>query len=485
MVGSKLDFSRRKEAHRMAVGLMDIKGQYAELQHRIEAAVLEVLRSGRVILGPNVKGFEEDAAVYMGTAGAVGVANGTDGLTIALRALGVGHGDEVITVPFTFYATAEAIAQAGAKPVFVDILPDTLCIDPAAIKRALTPRTKAIMPADLDAVRAVAEPHGLPVVEDACQAWGATYNGRRAGSLGDMGVFSFFPTKNLGGYGDGGLVTAHSKVLVQRARELRFHGSRDKKTFTDIGFNSRLDELQAAILRIELEVIDEWNARRAQVAAWYDQYLPREVLRPAVPEGLTHVYHLYVLRHPQRDAIAVACKERHVDCAAYYTRPLQLQRPGVVRGAVHMTLLAGGGDGVALRMAEHVQVVHVGEALGHGRAQHLARQVLVVPGRHLGAACIPLVDHLELDAQDRGLQFVKARVEADVGERLLVSTAVEAQLAGALHEHFAVRGDQTAVAVPAEVLGGEEAEDAHVAEAAGAPAVVGRAPSLAGVLDHG
>src|SRR5665648_532197 len=188
MVGSKLDFSRRKEAHRMAVGLMDIKGQYAELQDRIEAAVLGVLRSGRVILGPNVKGFEEDAAAYMGTAGAVGVANGTDGLTIALRALGVGHGDEVITVPFTFYATAEAIAQAGAKPVFVDILPDTLCIDPAAIKRALTPRTKAIMPVDLfglpadaDAVRAVAEPHGLSVVEDACQAWGATYNGRRAG----------------------------------------------------------------------------------------------------------------------------------------------------------------------------------------------------------------------------------------------------------------------------------------------------------------
>ena len=316
----------------MAVALMDIKGQYAELQDRIEAAVLGVLRSGRVILGTNVKGFEEDAAAYMATAGAVGVANGTDGLTIALRALGVGHGDEVITVPFTFYATAEAIAQAGAKPVFVDILPDTLCIDPAAIKRALTPRTKAIMPVDLfglpaeaDAVRAVAEPHGLPVVEDACQAWGATYNGRRAGSLGDMGVFSFFPTKNLGGYGDGGLITAHSEVLVQRARELRFHGSKDKKTFTDIGFNSRLDELQAAILRIELEVIDEWNARRAQVAAWYDEHLPREVLRPCVPDGLTHVYHLYVLRHPQRDTIAAACKEHRVDCAAYYTRPLQLQ----------------------------------------------------------------------------------------------------------------------------------------------------------------
>jgi dTDP-4-amino-4,6-dideoxygalactose transaminase len=311
---------------------MDIKGQYAELQDRIEGAVLDVLRSGRVILGPNVKGFEEEATAYMGTAGAVGVANGTDGLTIALRALGIGPGDEVITVPFTFYATAEAIAQSGATPVFVDILPDTLNIDPDMIEAAITPRTRAVMPVDLfglpadaDAVRAVATAHRLAVVEDACQAWGASYKGRRAGSLGDMAVFSFFPTKNLGGYGDGGLVTGHDADVVQKARELRFHGSRDKKTFSDIGFNSRLDEVQAAILRIELEVIDAWNARRAQVAAWYDRYLPADVVRPAVPEGLTHVYHLYVLRHRRRDDIAAACKARQVDCAAYYSTPLHLQ----------------------------------------------------------------------------------------------------------------------------------------------------------------
>jgi dTDP-4-amino-4,6-dideoxygalactose transaminase len=316
----------------MAVGLMDIKGQYSELQDRIEAAVLEVLRSGRVILGPNVKGFEEEAAAYMGTAGAVGVANGTDGLTIALRTLGVGNGDEVITTPFTFYATPEAIAQTGATPVFADILTDTLNLDPAAVARAITAKTKAVvavdlfgLPADADALKAVADAHGLPVVEDACQAWGATYKGRRAGGLGNLGVFSFFPTKNLGGFGDGGLVTSLDTDLVQKARELRFHGSKDKKTFTDIGFNSRLDELQAAILRIELQVIDTWNARRAQVAVWYDRHLPAEVQRPAVPDGLTHVYHLYVLRHPQRDAIAAACKERQVDCAAYYTTPMQLQ----------------------------------------------------------------------------------------------------------------------------------------------------------------
>ena len=316
----------------MAVGLMDIKGQYAELQERIESAVLDVLRSGRVILGPNVKAFEDEAATYLATSGAVGVANGTDGLTIALRALGVGPGDEVITVPFTFYASVEAIAQTGARPVFVDIRPDTLNLDPERLGAAITAKTKAIMPvdlfglpADVDAVKAVADAHGVPVVEDACQAWGASYKSRRAGSLGDLGVFSFFPTKTLGGFGDGGLVTGHDAELVQTVRELRFHGSRDKKTFTAIGFNSRLDEVQAAILRVELEVVDTWNARRAQVAAWYDAHLPREVLRPCVPEGYTHVYHLYMMRHPRRDAIAAACKERQVDCAAYYVTPCHLQ----------------------------------------------------------------------------------------------------------------------------------------------------------------
>jgi len=316
----------------MAVGLMDIQGQYAELQERVERVVLEVLRSGRVILGPNVKAFEEDSAAYLGTAGAVGVANGTDGLTIALRSMGIGPGDEVITVPFTFYATAEAIAQSGATPVFVDVLPDTLCIDPAAIASSVTKRTKAVMPvdlfglpADMDAVGEVAAAHGLRVVEDACQAWGATYHGRRAGSLAEIAVFSFFPTKNLGGFGDGGLVTSHDATLVEAARRLRFHGSKDKITFTELGFNSRLDEVQAAILRVELETIDAWNARRQQVAAWYDAFLPPEVERPAVPEGLTHVYHLYVIRHPARDRIAAACKEREVACASYYTTPLHLQ----------------------------------------------------------------------------------------------------------------------------------------------------------------
>ena len=363
----------------MPIGLMDIKGQYAELQDRLEAAVLDVLRSGRVILGPNVKAFEEEAAAYIGAAGAVGVANGTDGLTIALRALDIGAGDEVITSPFTFYATAEAIVQADAAPVFVDIEPDTLNIDPARIEAAVTPRTKAIMPVDLfglpadaDAVREVAARHGLKVVEDACQAFGATYKGRHAGSLGDAAVFSFFPTKNLGAYGDGGLVLAAEAAVVERARMLRFHGSKDKKTFDYIGFNSRLDEVQATILRIELTVVDAWNARRQQVAAWYDRYLPKEVLRPAVPQGSTHVYHLYVVRHPQRDAIAAALKERQIDCAAYYTTPLQLQPVFAAQGhkpGDFPVTDAAAAQNLAIPMHANLredQVREVAEAVGAG-----------------------------------------------------------------------------------------------------------------------
>ena len=311
---------------------IDLKTQYKRIKPSVDARIARVLEHGQYVQGPEVAELEKQLAAYVGSKHCVGVASGTDALLIALMALDIKPGDEVITVPFTFYATAEAIAQAGATPVFVDVLPDTLCIDPGLIAAAVTPRTRAIVPVDLfglpadaDAIRSVADAHGLAVVEDACQAWGATYDGRRAGSLGDLGVFSFFPTKNLGAYGDGGLVTGHDEALVQRARELRFHGSKDKKTFTDIGFNSRLDEVQAAILRLELEVIDDWNGRRALVAEWYDQYLPDEVVRPAVPDGVTHVYHLYVVRHPARDAIAAACKARQVDCAAYYTTPLQLQ----------------------------------------------------------------------------------------------------------------------------------------------------------------
>jgi len=314
------------------IGLMDIKGQIADVRDEVEAAVLAVVRSGQFILGPNVKAFEAEVTEYLSTYGSVGVANGTDGLTIALRAAGVGEGDEVITTPFTFYATAEAIVQSGARPVFVDIDPETLNIDPGAIAGAVTAMTKAIVPVDLfglpadaDAVSAAASEHGLVVIEDACQAFGASYKGRRAGGLGDLAVFSFFPTKNLGGYGDGGLVTGRIAEFVEMARLLRFHGSRDKVDFDYVGYNSRLDEIQAAVLRIGLKRVDEWNARRAQAAAWYDAALPAGVRRPAVPDGLTHVYHLYVARSGRRDDVAAALKAAGVACPSYYTTPLHLQ----------------------------------------------------------------------------------------------------------------------------------------------------------------
>ena len=320
------------EACNVPIGLMDIKGQIADVQDEVEAAVLAVVRNGQFILGPNVKALEAEITTYLATAGSVGVANGTDGLTIALKAAGVGEGDEVITTPFTFYATAEAIVQAGARPVFVDIDPETLNIDPAAIAGAITAMTKAIVPVDLfglpadaDAISAVASEHGLTVIEDACQAFGASYKGRRAGSLGDLAVFSFFPTKNLGGYGDGGLVTGRIPEFVEMARMLRFHGSRDKKDFDYIGFNSRLDEIQAAVLRVGLTKVDGWNAHRAQVAAWYDAVLPSDIRRPAVPAGSSHVYHLYVARTRRRAEVTAALKGAGVACAAYYTTPLHLQ----------------------------------------------------------------------------------------------------------------------------------------------------------------
>jgi dTDP-4-amino-4,6-dideoxygalactose transaminase len=263
---------------------------------------------------------------------AIGMSSGTDAQLAAMMALGIGPGDDVVTSPYTFFASAGAVARVGARPMFVDIDPETLNIDPAKIPGAITAMTKAIvtvdlfgLPADADAVSAIASEHGLTVVEDACQAFGATYKGRRAGSLGDLAVFSFFPTKNLGGYGDGGLVTGRIPEFIEMARMLRFHGSRDKKDFEYIGFNSRLDEMQAAVLRVGLRRVDEWNARRAQVAAWYDACLPADVRRPAVPDGLTHVYHLYVARSGRRDEVAAALKGAGVACAAYYTTPLHLQ----------------------------------------------------------------------------------------------------------------------------------------------------------------
>jgi dTDP-3-amino-3,4,6-trideoxy-alpha-D-glucose transaminase len=272
----------------------------APYHDRLSEALDRVARSGRYILGPEVEAFEEEFASYLGVRHCVGVANGTDALTIALRAAGVGPGDEVVMPSFTFYATAEAALAMGAEPVFCDIDPETFCVTAETVREALTPRTRAIVPVHLFGnVAPVRELRqlGVPVIEDAAQAAGAALDGVRAGALGDAATFSFFPSKNLPCLGDGGAIVTDDDELAEHARVLRFHGSKDKATFTDVGYNSRLDALQAAVLRVLLPELDGWNERRGEVAVSYERLgLGEHVALPRPVDGARHVYHLFVVR---------------------------------------------------------------------------------------------------------------------------------------------------------------------------------------------
>jgi dTDP-4-amino-4,6-dideoxygalactose transaminase len=309
----------------VGIPLLNPKALYAPLRKELERRIGEVLDSGQFILGPQVRSFEKEAGAYLG-AETVGVANGTDALVLVLEALGVDPGDEVVCPAFTFFATAEAIARRGATPVFVDIDPATLNLDPAAVAERVGPRTKAVLavhlfgrPAPLDEL-----PEGTPVVEDAAQAFGGTLAGRRLGSLGAAATFSFYPTKNLFGLGDGGLVATRDEALADHVRLLRFHGSRDKQTFEAIGYNSRLDEIQASALRVFLPHVDEWNAARREAAARYAKLGLGEVCElPADEAG--HVYHLYVVRTPERDRVLESLRAAEIGCAAYYETALHLQ----------------------------------------------------------------------------------------------------------------------------------------------------------------
>jgi UDP-N-acetyl-3-dehydro-alpha-D-glucosamine 3-aminotranferase len=308
------------------IPLTDIKAQYRPLLKEVRRGIEEVLEGGQFILGPNVRSFEEEAAAYLRASHAVGVANGTDALVLVLDALEIGPGDEVVCPSFTFYATAEAIARRGATPVFADIDPATLNLDPADVAERVTDRTKAILavhlygrPAQLGEL-----PDSLPVLEDAAQAFGATVAGAHAGAIGVAGTFSFYPTKNLFGLGDGGLVVTSDERLAERVRLLRFHGSRDKERFDAIGYNSRLDELQAAVLRVFLRHVDEWNEGRRAAAARYAELGLGELCElPRDEPG--HVYHVYCVRTPARDRIAAALRAEHIACATYYSTPLHLQ----------------------------------------------------------------------------------------------------------------------------------------------------------------
>src|SRR4051794_3465419 len=271
-----------------------------------------VIDSGKFILGPEVEAFESEFASYLGVGHCVGVANGTDALTLALRALGVEHGDEVVLPSFTFFATAEAAVNAGATPVFCDIDPDTFCVTRETVERAITPRTKAIVPVHLFGnVAPIPDllELGLPVLEDAAQAAGATLGGVKAGALGHAATYSFFPSKNLFGVGDGGAVVTNDDEIAARIRRLRFHGSDDKQTFVEVGYNSRLDELQAAALRLFLPELDGWNeARRAAARAYEEQGLGEFVGLPQPVDGSDPVYHLYTVRSEHADELAAALK---------------------------------------------------------------------------------------------------------------------------------------------------------------------------------
>jgi dTDP-4-amino-4,6-dideoxygalactose transaminase len=305
------------------VPLVDVRAQYERLTPQILERVQEVLGSGKLILGPNVTAFEEEAAAYLGVPQTIGVGNGTDAIVLVLEAMELREGDEVICPSFTFYATAEAIIRAGAKPVFADIDPATLNVDPEDVAAKITDRTKAIMPVHLFGrpaqLGALAE-LGVPIVEDAAQAFGA----RGTGTTGIASTYSFFPTKNLFALGDGGLVAVTDEELGERVRMLRFHGSKDKQTFTLIGTNSRLDEVQAAVLRVFLGELDGWNAARREAAARYAELGLGEFCE--LPEDEAgHVYHMYVVRTPERSRLAEALSAAGIGNASYYVTPLHLQ----------------------------------------------------------------------------------------------------------------------------------------------------------------
>src|SRR4051794_34233352 len=336
----------------MPVPLFDTRTPLEPLRARLDAAIAAVLDEQRYILGPNVAAFEEEFAAFCGARHAVGVANGTDAITLALRALGVGPGDEVVVPSFTFYASAEAIPPTGARPVFCDVDPETSCVTPETVKAALTPRTKAVLAVHLFGnVAPVAEIEalGVPVVEDAAQAAGSRSPHGRPGALGTLATFSFFPSKNLGCFGDGGAVTTRDETLADRVRMLRFHGSWDKVTYEHVGYNSRLDELQAAILRVQLPHLDRWADGRRATAAHYEAAGLGELADLPRPAGAADpAWHLYVIRSERADALAAALKAARHGHKAYYRTPVHRQ-PAMRPYA----------DGVALPATDEVARTHL------------------------------------------------------------------------------------------------------------------------------
>ena len=330
----------------IAIPMLDLKTQYAAIREEVCAAIERVMESQHFILGPEVEALEETIAGYCGCKFGIGVSSGTDALLVSLMAIGIQPGDEVITAPYSFFATAGAIARLGARPVFVDIDPETLNLDVSRVEAAVTERTRAILPVhlagqmvDMDAIMEIANRHNLPVIEDACQALGAEYKGRRAGSIGQLGCFSFFPSKNLGGAGDSGMVVSSDPILAERGALLRNHGQRPKYYNPAIGGNFRMDALQAAILRVKFAHLEDWTAARQRHAAHYRKFLSEADLASEEPERRTqmpvllpketgwgrHIFHLYQLRVRHRDELMAYLKAHAISSEIYYPLPLHLQ----------------------------------------------------------------------------------------------------------------------------------------------------------------
>jgi dTDP-4-amino-4,6-dideoxygalactose transaminase len=317
----------------MNIPVFDLKRQYENLKTEIDNAFKSVLENGIFVLGENVKRFEEEFAEYLGAGFAVGVGSGTEALHLSLKACDIGYGDEVITVPNTAVPTISAISFAGAKPVFVDITPDTYTMDLRKVEERITDKTKAILPVhlyghstEMEQIMKLAKAHNLRVIEDACQAHGAKYNSKNAGTIGDMGCFSFYPTKNLGAYGDGGMVVTNNEELYKKLIMLRNYGEVKKFTSKIEGFNSRLDEIQSAVLRVKLKYLDEWTNKRREIATMYHQLLYNSnVQLPCERQWAKHVYHLFVIRVNKRDALKDYLHERGVGTQIHYPIPIHLQ----------------------------------------------------------------------------------------------------------------------------------------------------------------
>lgn len=367
----------------MIVPFVDLVAQYKELRVEVMAAVDKVLGSGQYILGDEVQAFEQEFARYCGAGHCVGVSSGTEALHLALRALQVGPGDEVITAANTFAATAFAISYVRATPVFVDVNPTDFTIDVEALQAAISERTKVIIPvhlyghpAGMDPILRIAHKHGLRVLEDACQAHGAEYRGRRTGSLADVACFSFYPTKNLGTYGDGGAIVTNDRHLAEQVRHLRNYAQPTKNVHTHVGFNSRLDTLHAAILRIKLRHLDEWNNRRREIARAYGQALCTTPLGiPSERPGVRHVYHLYVVSHPLRDHLLSFLRAHGVSCGIHYPFPVSHQKPYALVKTVPE------GVPVATRLSKRILSLPIFPELTREQIQRVAQVVMAFDDR--------------------------------------------------------------------------------------------------------